>query len=139
MKIDTKIRAPLAKTVKAGATVHEQVAATEPSHKPVTKNRLKKAYFTPAPVQSLARKAAKAPPACPECHQWCHRSGWAPQAPGAWGRSVRAAPPEERHDYRADGEPVRSSAAQPKRDHKRRESEARARGRDAWQRALPSR
>lgn len=64
MTIDAKIRALLAKTVKAGATAHEQVAATELARKLVAKHRLTAGDFTwPAPpAQPQPRKAAKARP-----------------------------------------------------------------------------
>jgi hypothetical protein len=64
MTIDAKIRALLAKTVKAGATAHEQIAATELARKLVAKHGLKEGDFTwPAPpAQPQVRKAAKAPP-----------------------------------------------------------------------------
>lgn len=68
MTIDAKIRALLAKTVKAGATAHEQVAATDLARKLVAKHGLKEGDFTwPAPsAQSQAWKAAKAPPRAPK-------------------------------------------------------------------------
>ena len=60
MNIDAKIRALLAKTVKAGATAPEQIAATELARKLVQKHGLKEADFTwPAPPKAAPKKPAK--------------------------------------------------------------------------------
>ncbi len=64
MTIDAKIRALLAKTVKAGATAHEQIAATELARKLIAKHGLKEREFTwpTPPAQPQVRKAAKVAP-----------------------------------------------------------------------------
>ncbi len=63
MTIDQKVRALLRKTVAAGCTPGEQVAATELARKLVAKHRLKDSDFTwPAhPPKKAAKGTARAP------------------------------------------------------------------------------
>lgn len=68
MTIDAKIRALLAKTVKAGATAPEQIAATDLARKLVQKHGLKESDFTwPAsPPKAAPKKAATEPRRAPK-------------------------------------------------------------------------
>lgn len=79
MTIDAKIRALLAKTVKAGATSPEQIAATELARKLVQKHGLKESAFTwPAPPpKAEPKKPAKEAPRAPKAA----KPGKAPRRP----------------------------------------------------------
>lgn len=68
MTIDAKIRALLAKTVKAGATAPEQISATDLARKLVQKHGLNEADFTwPAsPPKAEPKKPAKGAPRAPK-------------------------------------------------------------------------